>query len=497
MRRLTPLTLAVATAAGTSAEQLELTRRSATEGAYAVAEVVVVDADDPATWNDAMRAATTPWFAVVAAGARLRADALPYLARTLRTSDEAVVVYTDEAVRVADETEPTDVFKPGWSPRLALEGGYVGGVCAVRGTAALAAGGYSTDDTKTGGLDLVFRLADTGAAVEHVPVVALDQPDSVQWPTTYDAEGRAAGERISRAALTRRGLTGGIEPRAVWQQVTLEGAQPGVSIVIPTRDRVNLLRDCIASLEAHTDYPEYEIIVLDNDSVEPETLEYLAQLPHRVVPHPGAFNFSDLMNAGAAAARHPLLLLLNNDCTVSDPSWLSVMVSELADPSVGVVGCLLLTSDGTPQHEGVGLGLRGAAALNIEFFGYCHFDEAARDVIAVTAACVLVPKRVFDEVGGFDHELAVGFGDVDFCLRVVQAGHRIVYTPHAVVRHIGMATRREDPHRDDDALFASRWPLHRARQLDPFLNPRIEVFSPLWVTPAEAVLGCIPAATDA
>jgi GT2 family glycosyltransferase len=392
-------------------------------------------------------------------------------------------LYTDEVAVPEGEPAAVEVLKPGWSPRLILEGNYVGGLCVVRTDAARAAGGFQPDDDSTGGYDLLLRMVDAGARVGHAPVVA--RSSAACWPpTAASPEARAAAQRATERSLERRGLRGSVEAGEVWQRVRLAADELPVSVVIPTRDKVELLRRCVETVEA-TRYPSLEIIIIDNGSLKQPTLDYLANTPHRVVRHPGIFNFSDLVNAGAAASTNPLLVLLNNDTETSDPTWLSTMVAELADERVGAVGCKLSFDDGTPQHEGIALGLGSISAVNLDLGQYCHFDRAVRDVVAVTAACVLVRRSAWEAVGGFDHALAVGFGDVDFCLRLRAAGYHVVYTPHAELVHAAQATRGNKTHRFDDQLFNALWPLHRSRETDPFVNRRIESFAPLWVTPAD------------
>ncbi len=409
-------------------------------------------------------------------------EAIEQLGVTLRASDALDIVYTDERAVPAGATQAIEILKPGWSPRLILEGNYLGGLCVVRAEAARVAGGYQPDDAGTAGYDLLLRMVDRGAAVGHAPLVALSS--EACWPRTAATdEARAAATRVTERSLVRRGLRGIVEPGDVWQRVRLDADELPVSVVIPTRDRVDLLRQCVATIEA-TNYPSLEIIIIDNGSRKEATLAYLAETPHRVVRHPGVFNFSDLVNAGAAVSTCPLLVLLNNDTEARDPTWLSTMVAEMADERVGAVGCKLSFDDGTPQHEGIALGLGGISAVNLDLGGYCHLDRAVRDVAAVTAACVLIRREAWDAVGGFDHALAVGFGDVDFCLRLRAAGHHVVYTPHAALVHAAQATRGNNTHRYDDQLFNALWPLHRSRETDPFVNRRIEGFVPLWVTPS-------------
>ncbi|MEY2469334.1 MAG: hypothetical protein QOF21_2032 [Actinomycetota bacterium] len=408
-----------------------------------------------ATRAAALEATRSPWLVTIDAGATLAENAFASMLSALRMAD-AAIVYTDERSRVAGRAFFVDVLKPGWSPRLLLEGNYFGDLCAVRVDAARAAGGYDEGDDPGAVHRLLLRMVERGAAPVHVPVVAIETTSDVVWPPTAN--------------------------ELAWQHHEFGGAQPPVAIVIPTRDRVELLRRCVDSVVNTTNYPDFEIVVIDNGSTDAETLAYLDAIPHRVVRHPGPFNFSDLVNAGAAASTAPLLVLLNNDTEMIQADWLTLLVDELAVADVGAVGCRLVGIDGEAQHEGIALGMGGLPAMNLDLDHFCRLDEATRDVAAVTAACVLVPRSAFDAVHGFDHELAVGYGDVDFCLRLRAAGYRVVYTPRVTIRHLGQASRGTSPHPDDDALFGVRWPIHRARANDPYTHPRIEGFVPLWVT---------------
>ena len=442
-----PLTCAVLVAAGTDPADVERTLASIT----GVRETLTV-----ASRADALERATQPWVAVVRAGATLADDAFTATAPLLY-SPETAVIYTDERSRVAGTDDAVEILKPGWSPRLFQEGDYIGDLCAVRVSAARDAGGFTHDST----YDLVERMVANGATPVHVPVVGIANPHDAFWPPSAEAE-------------------------LVWRAFAPHAPHEPVTIIIPTRDRVDLLRNCIESIEAHTDYESYEIVVVDNGSTDPGTLRYLDEFAHRVIRHAGPFNFSDLINVAVANSTNPLLLLLNNDTEVTQEDWLSRLVDETAAADVGAVGCRLVGLAGEAQHEGIALGICGYPAMNLDLDHFLRLDEAARDVVAVTAACVLGPRAAFESVDGFDHELAVGYGDVDFCLRLRAAGYRIIYTPRVTIRHLGQASRGTNPHPDDDALFAVRWPSHRARSIDSFTHPRIEGFAPLNVSPVES-----------
>lgn len=387
---------------------------------------------------DELASVTTEWVALIDEHDVLIPDGVAALEAELPYV-ETDVVYTDEIGRVVFTGEVQEILKPGWSPRLLLEGNYIGGLCAFRTEFVKARGSFVPD------VDL--------QRVAHLAVTAIDTTASGTWP----------------------GPDG-------WKQVRLHNSRPKVSIVIPTKDRIDLLRRCITSVEQVTTYPDFEIVIVDNGTTDPATLDYLASLPHTVIRRPGPFNFSWLINEGVAASTGELLLLLNNDTEMHQADWLDVLVDELADPTVGAVGCRLVGVEGDTQHEGIALGLAGLIAVNLDLGGYCGFDQVPRDVISVTAACVLTRRADFDRVGRFDETLPVGFGDVEYNLRLRDHGLRTIYTPHTTVLHLGQASRSVAAHREDDFEFSARYPLHRSRETDPFVNRRIERFAPLWVT---------------
>ncbi len=256
--------------------------------------------------------------------------------------------------------------------------------------------------------------------------------DARHAPARIDA---AAGFAFPRLRLTRLPASG------------------KVSILIPTRDRVDLLKPCINSLFATADLGAHEIIVLDNESSAPETLTYFEELSARglrVFRVGGAFNFSRIINAGAAVATGQYLLLLNNDIEALHKGWLEEMLGRMIEPDVGAVGAHLLWPSGVVQHGGVTLGPRLAAAhaFNDRIDGdpgYADLLLAAHECSAATAACLLTEKRLFDAAGGFDAlNFPVNFNDVDYCLKLRAQGLRVVQTPHARLLHRESASRGRD-----------------------------------------------------
>ncbi|MBK5938443.1 glycosyltransferase family 2 protein [Halochromatium roseum] len=260
---------------------------------------------------------------------------------------------------------------------------------------------------------------------------------------------------------------------------------PTVSCIIPTRDRVDLLRPCVEGLLRQTDYPSLEIIVIDNGSSCPETLEYLAGLPAlgvRVLPYPHPFNYAAMNNLAVDRAAGELVCLLNNDILIREAVWLKAMVRELLRPNVGAVGAKLLWPNSMVQHAGVVVGIHGLAAhvgnhWQIHDLGYLGFNQVARYYSALTAACLLLRRSLYQQLDGLDAaNFPVNFNDVDLCLRIRERGFKLVWTPHARLEHLESASRGHDDEpaqaarsRREEHRFRARWCLRRA--VDPAYHP--------------------------
>jgi len=223
---------------------------------------------------------------------------------------------------------------------------------------------------------------------------------------------------------------------------------PEVTIIIPTRDRIDILRPCLESIQTITSYPNYKVLVLDNDSEQPETLNYLADLASekiQVLPTPGEFNYSKIINFGVASVKSGLVCLLNNDTLIQTPSWLTDLVSHLREPEVGLVGALLLYPNGLIQHAGIALGYRGLAGhvfsgtrpgIRVPATEHCF------EVSAVTFACALMRKQLWNSLQGLDEAFKVGLNDVDFGTRAVAAGYKNVVCTCARVIHLESESRK-------------------------------------------------------
>ena len=307
-------------------------------------------------------------------------------------------------------------------------------------------------------------------------------------PYAHEAARRAIGEHLQRRGLPAR--VAACPENAESHCASYEISEPGplVSVVIPTRDRIDLLRRCMESIREKTDYSPLEIVIVDNGSTEGETHDYLRGLERenaaRIVRDDGEFSFSRLINRGVRAATGKILALLNNDIEAENPDWLSVMVSYAVRPEIGAVGARLWYPDGTLQHGGVVLGLGGVAGHAMYRFprrhpGYFNNLFLARHVSAVTAACMVVRKALFEEAGGFDEtNLPVSFNDIDFCLRLRAGGLQNVWTPAANLTHHESASRghhttqeKQEQFFRESILMQEKW----APELlaDPFYNPNL------------------------
>jgi GT2 family glycosyltransferase len=265
-------------------------------------------------------------------------------------------------------------------------------------------------------------------------------------------------------------------------------------VIVPTRNRLDLLRPCLEGL-AKTNYPDVEVIVVDNDSDDPATVAYLGDLRHsgcRVFRHSGPFNFSAINNRAAGEARGEVLCLLNNDVEVLEPEWLSVMVTQALRDEVGAVGAQLLYPDGRIQHAGVVLGICGGGAHAHRFLrpgeqGYFKRHRLPQFVSAVTAACLVVRRDRFLAVGGFDERnFPVAFNDVDFCMRMNQQGWQSLYEPRATLIHRESISRGDDRNPADAARFASELAALRrlwgtGERVDQFHHPELSPFSEQFV----------------
>ena len=411
-----------------------------------------------AATNDGLAVATGEFVAFMDHDDALAPFALAAIALV---SSGADILYTDED-KIDETGRHYDPHcKPSWNPELLLGQNYLSHLTAIRRSLVTSVGGLRTGFDGSQDHDLLLRAtaATSPERIRHIPLVAY------HWRAIAGSTALAPGEKTYTEDASIRALQDRLGPD--WS-VELGGAPtayrcvpplddyPLVSIVIPTRDRLDLVLQCVESL-ARTTYPAFEILIVDNDSTEPETLEWFAAfdngLDHRVIAAPGPFNYSKINNIGVDAGRGELVLLLNNDTEVIDPNWLTAMVRWIQQPGVGAVGAKLLYPNDTIQHAGVVLGLGGLAGHGqihepADSTGYFNRLMLTHEVGAATAACLLTRRATWDQLGGLDEALAVAFNDIDYCMRVRHvAGQRILWTPDALLYHHESVSRgaEDDP----------------------------------------------------
>jgi GT2 family glycosyltransferase len=391
---------------------------------------------------------------------------------------DAGLLYSDEDL-FRNEVPERPLFKPAWSPEMLLSHDYVGGLAAFRRELFDAADGFR-DAAGAERHDFLLRIAPGLRRAERIAQVLLHRTEERTDP--QQSRRRAISDHVQRAygASYRVGEVG--EPGLVYRP-----ERPArVSIVIPTRDRADLLRACVDSLDAHPCEAETELIVVDNGSVEPAARDHLATLSRRgstrVLSYPAAFNWSAVNNLAARSASGEYLLFLNNDVEAIAPGWLDALLAFASRPEIGVVGGLLLYPDGTVQHAGVVLGLTGYAG---HVFAGRRPDEttafgradAIRNCTAVTGACMLMRRELFESLGGFDERFILCGSDVEMCLRARALGLRNVMTPHARLVHRESRTRgTEIPRSDFQRSFAAYQPY--LREGDPYYNPNLSLKDP-------------------
>jgi GT2 family glycosyltransferase len=442
------------------------------------------------------------WVMLLPAGAVLAEHALCRFAREILRQSSRAVFYADDDALDDNGRRCAPRFKPDWSLPHCRETNFLGDGVVLRGSAVVTAGGLRVSCCRHGNYDLLLRVVDAVGdageqSVAHIPAMLLHRIcGAAEGNAVAGWDSEVSGIAAVRAHLERCGVVAEVSAslpgcRAV--RYALPEYLPLVSIIVPTRDAFALLRQCVESVLEKTAYPRYEILVMDNQSVDPEALAYLRGIVQdervRVLRYDKPFNYSAINNCAVSEAKGDLLCLLNNDTEVISPDWLGEMVSQLAQPRVAAVGAKLYFPDGRIQHAGVVVGPGGCANHLHAFIagddpGYCNRASVAQDLQAVTAACLLTRRDLYLEVGGLDEKyLKVAFNDVDYCLRLRAAGYRVVWTPHAELYHHESVSRGKDTSwrkylraEREVAVMRRRW--KHLMLNDPFYNPNLNYMRP-------------------
>ncbi|WP_444902115.1 glycosyltransferase family 2 protein [Microbulbifer sp. SSSA007] len=414
--------------------------------------------------NSALNLVKGEYIALLDHDDTLAPHALQRVAEEIRKKPQAQLLYSDEDKidHLGERFDPH--FKPDWNPDLLLSQNYICHLTVLRASLVARVGGFRLGVEGSQDHDLLLRCSPylNVDNVVHIPEI-LYHWRAINGSTAQEGDAKSYAAKAGLKAVTdyfeSEGLQAMAEPgtapnsyRVHW---TIPQPAPLVSLLIPTRDGLEILKPCVEAILSRTDYPNYEVLILDNQSRCEATLRFLKEIStsntrvsvHRW-DHP--FNYSAINNFGAELARGEIIGLVNNDIEPINRGWLTEMVSQAQRPEIGCVGAKLYYSNDTIQHGGVILGIGGVAGHSHKYFnrneyGYFSRLHLVQNLSAVTAACLLIRKAVFVEVGGLDSaNLAVAFNDVDLCLKVREAGYRNLWTPYAELYHHESVSRGAD-----------------------------------------------------
>lgn len=412
----------------------------------------------------------------------LAPQALFRIAEALTADPQADAVYTDEDKVTTDLSEHFQPhFKPDFNLDLLRSNNYITHFFVVRTRLASEAGGFRKEFDGAQDYDFIFRCTEEAKKVLHVPEVlyhwrthkasTADNPASKMYAFE-------AGKRAIEAHLARCGQEGTVSLRKDLGFYRVEypvQGEPLVSILIPNRDQKETLEKCLNSIWEKSTYKNYEILIVENNSSSPEIFNYYREIEKRpgvrILTWKEGFNYSAINNFGEKSAAGDYLLFLNNDVEVINPGWIEELLGNCQRKEVGIVGAKLYYPDDTIQHAGTVIGIGGIAGhafLNMprSRTGYLHKASLQMDLSAVTAACMMMKRQVFKQLGGFEERLSVAFNDVDLCLRTVQAGYLVVYNPEVELYHYESKSRGAEDSEEKVRRFQEEIEFMRCRWMD-------------------------------
>lgn len=444
--------------------------------------------------NSALEIAEGEFVALLDHDDLLTPDALYEVVLLLNRRPATDIIYSDED-KIDHQNQLRDpFFKPDWCPDSFLSRMYTCHLTVCRKSLIDQVGGFRVGYEGAQDYDLVLRLTEATEQIVHLPKVLY------HWRMHLGSTASSLASKYYATDAARKALSEALERRAEPGdvQVTAGGhficryqikAFDRVSIIIPTKNLGDVLNTCLNSIFEKTIYPNYEVLVIDNGSTEVETAEILSKWqtkePERFkcqaldIP----FNYSKINNYAVSQVQGEYLLFLNNDTEVLTPDWLNAMVEQAQRPSTGAVGALLLYPDNTIQHAGVVAGIGGVAGHSHKYFsskasGYFNQIQTVNNYSAITAACLMCRREVFDAVKGFEEDLAIAFNDVDLCLKMAEKGYRNVYLPHVVLYHYESKSRGYEDTLEKQIRFAQEVQYMRSKwkkiiDRDPCYSPHL------------------------
>jgi len=426
------------------------------------------------------------WIGFLPSGSELAPDCLLRVADYVQHKDKLVAVYSDHDTMLLPGCYAEPQFKPDINLEYLLNWDYIEAACWFNQQSVMSVGGFAAFPGKEG-YELLLRLIDQFGAdnVGHLAYPLAHLPQQQETDLSRAAHRVAVMNHLARQGREKAQVLEGALPDTFKVAYEIDGT-PLVSIVIPSRDKLEFLQPCVETLLGKTRYQQFEILIVDNQSVDPDVLDYYREIQERepervrVVEYDAPFNFSAQCNLGVSVAKGDYVLLLNNDIEIVQPEWLERMLMHAQRPEVGMVGAKLVYPEtGMVQHGGIVLG-GGPMLLDVATHfgmecklddpGYMNRNQCDMYLSGLTAACLLMRREVYTEVGGMNEELSVLFNDVEFCLRMGQAGYKLLWTPYAVlVHHHGMSVNDKLKNPIEQGRFAERSQREHEYMLDNWL----------------------------
>lgn len=445
-----------------------------------------------AATNSAFELVTGEYILLMDNDDELEANALFEVVKVLQNS-KADIIYSDDDKIDEKGNRYAPQFKPDWSPELLLSFMYFSHLFCMKTELYRKVGGCRVGFEGCQDYDLALRVSEISEQIIHIPKV-LYHWRSLEGSTALDGNAKPEaferGIRAVQEAIDRRGIKGKVNrPDFALKnhlgifELEFSNEGPKVSIIIPTKNRKDLLKRCIDSIVERTEYKNYEIVVINNESDEKETLGYLESIRNKhtvldIKNKDNIFSYAYINNQAVQSATGEYVLFLNNDTEVISPQWLTSMVGYMQFKDVGIVGARLLYPDKRVQHAGCVMGLfNGMVGHAFKLLpdydlGYFNLAQVARNYSCVTAACLLISKQLFNDLGGFDEEnFAVAYNDVDLCIRCTQLGKRVVYTPKAELYHYEGVSRGFKDNINEVLAFKEKYGEYQ----DPYYNINLSV----------------------
>ena len=446
--------------------------------------------------NAAFKMATGDYVGLLDNDDELAPNALYEVVKAVNREPAVDCIYSDED-KISEGGHRYDpFFKPDWSPDTLRSYNYLCHFTVIKRKLLERVGGFRAGFDGSQDYDLFLRVTEQAKKIVHIPEILY------HWRAIEGSVGKRgdakmyaydSAQKALQQHLRRVGRPGQIEDGLFLGSYRIRyqlAEQPSVAIIIPTKDKVDILKRCVDSILDRSTYANYHIVIVDNGSEEPATFDYYKSLTSQpaitILYYDHPFNFSAINNFAVKAVEEEYLLFLNNDTEVISTDWLEEMVGHAQQSSVGAVGSLLYYTNNTVQHGGIIVGIGGVAGHSHKYlprpeYGYFGRLKTVQNLSAVTAACLMTKRSVFNEVGGFEEKLSHAFNDLDLCLKIREKGYLIVYTPFAELYHHESISRgyentpqKKQRFAEERAFCEERWATV-LDQGDPYYNPHLSL----------------------